>query len=322
MSTGRTRRRPPAGPPGPLTPARTARYRSQQAHHRRRRRTFGLAVIVAALVLIVLASGGGSSGPAHHLAAARAGYFTRLAAVAGAGPGSFSAAEKTAENAAVNRTLAVTPVVQIAGAQHREVALTFDDGPGPYTPQVLDVLERTHTPGTFFEVGAEEQYFHTSTSRIVADGFPIGDHTEDHAPMSKLSVADQRSQLLKQISATGSYGAPYPRLFRPPYGLYDQTTLRILRSLRLLTILWTVDTDDYLQPGVDRIVNTALSGSRPGAIILMHDAGGTRTQTVAALPQIIAGLRARGYKLVTVPRLLQDNPAPANQDLSSVSGAG
>ena len=71
--------------------------------------------------------------------------------------------------------------------------------------------------------------------------------------------------------------------------------------------------DDYRQPGVAAIVHAAVSGARPGAIILMHDAGGNRTETIEALPKIIKALRARGYKLVTVPRLLLDNPAPANQ---------
>ncbi len=283
----------------------------------------GLALAVLLVVIVVIAgSGGGSHAPASHVTATPAGYFTRIATLAGTGPGSFIAEQKAAENTAIDRTLAVSPYVRIAGAQHKEIALTFDDGPGPYTPQVLDVLERTKTPGTFFEVGLEEQYFHASTARIVADGFPIGDHTQTHAPMSKLSVADQNSQLLQQISATGAYGAPFPRMFRPPYGLFDQSTLRVLAKLHMLTVLWTVDTNDYRQPGVGAIVNTALSGAQPGAIILMHDAGGTRTETVEALPQVIAGLRARGYKLVTVPRLLLDNPAPANQQLNGLSGSG
>ena len=140
--------------------------------------------------------------------------------------------------------------------------------------------------------------------------------------MGKLSAADQQTQLLQQISATGAYGAPYPRMFRPPYGSFNQTTLSILRRMKMLMVLWTVDTNDYRQPGVPAIVSSVLSGARPGAIVLMHDAGGTRTETVAALPQIINGLRAKGYTLVTVPKLLLDNPAPANQDISSLAGSG
>ena len=88
----------------------------------------------------------------------------------------------------------------------------------------------------------------------------------------------------------------------------------------MLMVLWTVDTNDYLRPGVNAIVDRAVDGARPGAIILLHDAGGDRSQTVAALPRIIAALRAKHYQLVTVPRLLLDNPAPRVQNIASVIG--
>ena len=126
----------------------------------------------------------------------------------------------------------------------------------------------------------------------------------------------------RQINAVRPYGARYPRLFRPPYGLWNQTTLSVLKQFRMLMILWTVDTDDYKLPGVDSIIHTVVSGARPGAIILMHDAGGNRAETLAALPTIIKELRAKGYTLVTVPKLLLDNPAPTNQNPDSISGSG
>jgi peptidoglycan-N-acetylglucosamine deacetylase len=87
-------------------------------------------------------------------------------------------------------------------------------------------------------------------------------------------------------------------------------------------VLWTVDTGDYRLPGVARIVKSVTMAAKPGAIILLHDAGGNRAETAAALPKIINRLRARGYKFVTVPRLLLDNPAPRSQQISSVIGAG
>ena len=87
-------------------------------------------------------------------------------------------------------------------------------------------------------------------------------------------------------------------------------------------VLWSVDTDDWEKPGTKRIVHNALSGARPGAIILLHDGGGDRSETVAALPTIIRDLRRRGYRLVTVPRLLLDNPPPRDQDVGSVKGQG
>ncbi len=313
------RHRRPASPRGPIGPGR---YRSQLPHHRRRRRALGLLLAILLLVVVVTAASGGSGSAVRRVAAPAPGFFTRIQALAGTGSGSFSAGEKAAENAGIDRALAITPYVRIAGAQHREVALTFDDGPGPYTPQVLSILERMDAPATFFEVGIEEQYFHASTSQIVADGDPIGDHTENHAPMAALSSEAQESQLLGEISATGSYGAPFPRLFRPPYGLWNRTTLSLLNKYRMMMVLWTIDTSDYRQPGVGAIINSVLSGVRPGAIVLMHDAGGTRTQTIEALPRIISALRARGYKLVTVPRLLLDNPPSPDQQLTGVTGSG
>jgi peptidoglycan/xylan/chitin deacetylase (PgdA/CDA1 family) len=302
-------------------PRRSVRNRSLEPHHRRRRAS-ALAALAAVALLAGLSSGAGGGG-ARHAAQTKPGYFAKLATLAGSGAGSFASGELQAENAAIDRTLAYTPLVRVAGTQNREIALTFDDGPGPFTPQILSILEQQGVPATFFEVGVLERYFHASTAEIVARGFPIGDHTQAHAPMSKLSLPDQKSQLLQQISATGNYGAPFPRLFRPPYGMWNNTTLGLLRGYKMLMVMWTIDTEDYKRPGVTRIVSSVLSGARPGAIVLMHDAGGPRTETVEALPRIIAGLRSQGYKLVTVPRLLLDNPAPADQSVPpGLIGAG
>jgi peptidoglycan/xylan/chitin deacetylase (PgdA/CDA1 family) len=290
-------------------------------HHRRRRAVAALSLLAIAVLATVLLVGGGAA-PERTSAPPAGGFFAIIPELVGAGPAALAAHEAQAENAAVNRTLAYTPYVRIAGAQHREIALTFDDGPGPYTPQILATLQREHVPATFFEVGILERYFNASTTEIAADGDVIGDHTEVHAAMSRLSAAKQRAQLLEQASAIERYGASFPRLFRPPYGLWNATTLSLLRRYRMLMVLWTVDTNDYRRPGVPAIVNAAVDGARPGAIILLHDAGGDRSQTVAALPKIIAALRRRHYQLVTVPRLLLDNPAPRVQNIAAVIGSG
>jgi len=292
-------------------------------HHRRRRAIAIVALIaIALLVTLLIVLAGGGTVARRTASEPRGGFFALIRELAGDGAGSLTAREARAENAAINRTLAYTPYVRIAGAQHREIALTFDDGPGPYTPQVVAILQREHVPATFFEVGIEERYFNASTTEIAADGDPIGDHTEVHAAMSRLSPAKQRLQLLEQAGAIERYGARFPRLFRPPYGLWNPATLALLHRYRMLMVLWTVDTNDYRRPGVPAIVNTAVDGARPGAIILLHDAGGDRSQTVAALPKIIAALRRRHYQLVTVPRLLLDNPAPRVQNIASVIGSG
>jgi peptidoglycan/xylan/chitin deacetylase (PgdA/CDA1 family) len=187
----------------------------------------------------------------------------------------------------------------------------------------MATLASEHAAATFFEVGVLERYFHASTADQVARGYPIGDHTQSHAPMARLSKADQRAQLLQQVSATGSYGAPFPRMFRPPYGLWNHTTLALLRGYRMLMVLWTIDSQDYKRPGVEQIVSRVIARAQPGAIVLLHDAGGNRRQTVMALPLIIRRLRAAGYRLTTVPQLLADNPAPADQSLPpGVLGGG
>jgi peptidoglycan/xylan/chitin deacetylase (PgdA/CDA1 family) len=322
MDDGSTALRNQPRPRRPAGPSRT-RGRGAPLPHHRRRRAMALGLVAAIALIVGAAVGAGGAGAPTHLAVhAHASYFSRIQTLAGTGVGSFSAVEQTAQNTAIDRTLAYTPYVRIAGKQHREIALTFDDGPGPYTPQILAVLAREKVPGTFFEVGESEKYFHASTAQIVARGYPIGDHTETHPMMSKLSARDQQAELLRQTAQIGDFGAPFPRLFRPPYGLWNASTLRLLKKYRMLMVLWTVDTNDYEQPGVQAIVHAAVSGAQPGAIILMHDAGGTRTETVQALPVIISKLRARGYKLVTVPRLLLDNPASANQDIDALGGGG
>lgn len=309
--------------PAILRPARVVRRRSMAPHHRRRRWLAVLSLTALALVAVLLVVGvGGDTHAPSSASAPRNGFLDRIRELAGSGDGSLAARETAAENAAINRTLAYTPYVRVAGAQHREIALTFDDGPGPYTPQILATLEREHVLATFFEVGVLERYFYVSTAAIVADGDVIGDHTDGHEAMSRLSRADQRRQLLTDATAVESHGARFPRLFRPPYGLWNATTLDLLHRNRMLMVLWTVDTNDYRRPGVRAIVKSALSGARPGAIILLHDAGGDRSQTVKALPQIIAGLRRRGYRLVTVPKLLLDNPAPRVQNIAAVIGTG
>ncbi len=219
------------------------------------------------------------------------------------------------QNAAVSSVLAYTPFVKEGADRGRDIALTFDDGPGPYTPGVLSVLERLHVHATFFVIGKMLRYFSASTVREIKDGDVIGDHTETHPEMALLSAHEQYEQLFEQIARVELLGGPRPVLFRPPYGSFNATTMRELRRLHLLMTLWSVDTGDYLQPGVSVIVQRVLAGAHPGAIILMHDAGGTRTETIEALPTIIDDLRARGYRLVTVPQLLHDDPPPAGQPL-------
>lgn len=203
--------------------------------------------------------------------------------------------------------------VSVAGDRRREVALTFDDGPGPYTPLVLRALRRLHVPATFFEVGQMIRAFPRIAREVGHSGLPIGDHTFDHPALTALSPARQLAEIAGQAAAMRTVGDRPPQLFRPPYGLFDATTEAILRRLSLVNVVWTLDSKDYTRPGVAWIVRNVIGGIRPGAIVLMHDGGGDRSETVAALPALVHDLRMRGYRLVTVPRLLLDDPPPRHQ---------
>ncbi len=277
-----------------------------------RRRRRGAALIVVLVVALVV----GALSASHHATSS-----TAAAKRVGARPTAPAAPPTLSGDQAVTRVLAYTPFVRQGGSRGRDIALTFDDGPGPYTPGLLTVLERLHVHATFFAIGIMERYFSASTVRELHDGDVVGDHTETHPELARLSAREQREELFEQIARIELLGGPRPRLFRPPYGSYDATTMRELRRLHLLMVLWSVDTGDYLMPGVGVIVQRVLAGAHPGAIILMHDGGGDRSQTIAALPAIIAALHARGYRLVTVPELLADDPPPPGEPLpANLSG--
>jgi len=281
-------------------------FRLDDPRHRfvRRRLIAGASAVLVVIWISSLVSSGGTHPPARTAKQAR----TAAGAAQVAAATAATAAEQTREADAIQSSLAYTAYVTGGSASKREIALTFDDGPGPYTPQIIKILTRHRVPATFFVVGRSVKDFGATLSSELAGGFVVGDHTRDHSPMASLSRRDQVAELVDQAKAVAGYGAAFPHLFRPPYGSFNETTLSVTKKLKMLTILWTIDTHDFAQPGVRQIVSSVLDGARPGAIVLMHDAGGVRTQTIAALPTIITGLRKRGYTLVTVPRLLADDP--------------
>lgn len=322
------------GSEDPSVPGRGDALRARRAQLRRRtrrRRRIVVAALAGAVALLLVApvtSGGGHQ--AQVAVGSNAGSAARDPNPSVRTPATRRARRSRSdgrdlaarENAAIDRLLARQPFISAGGGERREIALTFDDGPGPYTPRLLDELQRLHVPATFFEIGFMFQWFHASLSRELSMGDVVGDHTETHPMMALLSPAAQQKQILMQAGTVRRYGGPFPRLWRPPYGSYDGATLSILRRLHMLMVLWTVDTNDYLRPGVAAIVHAAVAGARPGAIILMHDAGGDRTQTIAALPRIVYTLRQRGYRLVTIPQLVLDDPPRRPQRLPATLGGG
>jgi peptidoglycan-N-acetylglucosamine deacetylase len=295
--------------------ARQQRSLSSQQVYRRRR----VVASIVALALIALAVAAISSTGGGGRTTAKAAAHVPVGALAPALEPRAPSVQ--AEEAAIDHVLSYTPAVTSGGSRGDELALTFDDGPGPYTQKLVEVLNQLRAHATFFAIGEEERYFSAGTRLELASGDVVGDHTETHPMMASLPAHDQSDQLLDQMARIELLGGPRPRLFRPPYGSFDATTFALLRKLHLLMVLWSTDTSDYTRPGVSAIVNSALAGAHPGAIILMHDAGGDRSQTIAALPEIIAGLRKRGLRPVTIPRLMLDDPPPRGRPLpTSLTG--
>lgn len=206
------------------------------------------------------------------------------------------------------------PFVARAGRAHREVALTFDDGPGPLSGRFVRELGRLHAGATFFEVGQQVTAL-PAVARYVHRRFPVGDHTVSHARLDGASLRIQRREIDGARRRMHDVEGARPRLFRPPYGAFDATTSHVTRRAGMVNVIWTVDSRDYTRPGTPAIVSRVLRAARPGVIVLMHDGGGPREQTLAALPAIVHGLRRRGLRPVSLLRLLRDSPPPRHQRL-------
>jgi peptidoglycan-N-acetylglucosamine deacetylase len=180
------------------------------------------------------------------------------------------------------------------------VALTFDDGPSEYTPEFLRVLREKGVPGTFFEIGQEMPGREATMRQILAEGDEIGDHTMNHVEYPGYS------QIAGAAARIRAYTHFQPCLFRPPGGGVNSSVVATAGSLGMRTINWDVDPRDWSLPGTGAIYSNIVSHARNGSIILMHDGGGPRSETLAALPQIIDTLRARGFGFATVSGLLGD----------------
>ncbi|GHO62445.1 oligosaccharide deacetylase [Ktedonobacter sp. SOSP1-52] len=191
----------------------------------------------------------------------------------------------------------------------REVALTFDDGPSPnFTAKVLDVLEAYRIKATFFCIGRQVQAFPDLTLRAYKAGYEIENHSWSHPVMTGLSLEGQYWQLQHTNNTIERVTHQRPLVIRPPYGAYNASSLQLATSLRLVTVAWDVDAHDWSRPGTDTILHNVLDHVKNGSIILMHDGGGDRSQTLAALPTIIETLFERGYRFVTIRQLLSRLP--------------
>ncbi len=188
----------------------------------------------------------------------------------------------------------------IASTGDRVVALTFDDGPTPYTSQILDILAREGVPATFFAVGSQVERYPDLVRRAAEEGHAVMGHTQTHAYLTRVADAGYGFEVDRPNSLIASITGKSVGCVRPPYGAVNGTVIDRLGRRGLTTAMWSVDPSDYRRPGADTIAARVLGGLTPGAVVAMHDGGGDRSQTVAALPAIIAGARARGYGFVSM----------------------
>jgi peptidoglycan-N-acetylglucosamine deacetylase len=233
--------------------------------------------------------------------------LTRLSIPTGtiAGRGEESAAAIEA-SAGVEHRLAAEGRFAAHGTRGRaEVALTFDDCPDPrFTGSILDILRDHGAPATFFCVGMKAGAHPHLVARAADEGHAVGNHTWSHPYLPDLT----RDEVLRQVDATNqalttATGAA-PTLVRPPYGARTPQALRWLAAHGMTTVVWDVDTGDWARPGTAAIA-AAAAAVQPGSVLLMHDGGGDRSQTVAALPAILTRLSTVGYEFVSLDRMLR-----------------
>jgi peptidoglycan/xylan/chitin deacetylase (PgdA/CDA1 family) len=181
----------------------------------------------------------------------------------------------------------------------KAIALTIDDGPSSkYTPQVLALLAQYKIQATFCMIGQSADKHASLVAEVSAAGHLVANHTWTHPNMSKMTLAQVTAEIERTNDAITKGGAKQPVLFRAPGGNWSPTVFQVCAQLGLRPLDWSVDPRDWSRPGADHIVDTVLGHTHTGSIILEHDGGGDRSQTVAALTRFLPQLLAKGYRFV------------------------
>jgi peptidoglycan-N-acetylglucosamine deacetylase len=187
----------------------------------------------------------------------------------------------------------------VAKPGQKVAALTFDDGPSKWTQGVLDALAARHVLATFFVLGSNAAGHQDLIQKIKAAGNEVENHTWSHPILTHLTPEQVRSEISRTAAVIGG-----GHFLRPPYGTYNAAVAAVAGSLGYRLALWTVDTLDWKTPNVGSILSLVKAETKPGAIILMHDGGADRSQTIAAIPKVIDWLLQNGYSLTTVENLV------------------
>ncbi|HEX9234765.1 MAG TPA: polysaccharide deacetylase family protein [Actinomycetota bacterium] len=206
--------------------------------------------------------------------------------------------------------------IYCGGPDHPFVALTFDDGPGPYTKTTLQILANAGAPATFFLVGRNLQYWPDLPRRELAAG-ALGDHTWTHRDMRGATAQELYDEIDRTRQGIGQASGTSPGLFRPPLGARDQALETYLQARAMVDVIWSVDSRDSDGATPQEVLANVTAGLRPGAIVLMHE---NRGSTLSMLPQIMAAVRASGLRPVTVPYLLAYDPPSEEQVRSHACG--
>ncbi|MCP2259803.1 chitooligosaccharide deacetylase [Streptoalloteichus tenebrarius] len=187
------------------------------------------------------------------------------------------------------------------GAGHaKEIYLTFDDGPGTETGQILDILRENNAKAVFFAIGQNLDAHHDLARRVINEGHVVASHTWSHQNLTRVDAGqgdaeiDRAGEALRRVGSTS-------RCLRPPEGATNDAVKARLRAKGLRPVLWNVDTEDWKRPGADVIADRLVSRVRPGMVVLLHDGGGDRSQTVQALRTALPALAAQGYAFRAVP---------------------
>ena len=189
--------------------------------------------------------------------------------------------------------------------EDKVIALTFDDGPwSGTTTQILDILRQNNILATFFWIGQNLQAHPQIAQQVVADGHAIGNHTWHHwyQSMNRHTVINEIDKTTKLIYETTGIQTS---LFRPPGGVLDNGLVKYAQEKKYTIIMWSDDPMDYRPLPAKQLVKNLIHKAKPGCIVLLHDGGGNRTETVKALPEMIKELQQLGYRFVTVPELLE-----------------